>query len=438
MNAYVLLLILLAIYIVVLLYNKDIFYPSCIILESFIFSTLILCFNINKWNVNLSSSTIFIIIYGTLIFVITSVFVKKIKLKSYKNKEIKEDRLKNIKLPNINFNFLIIISILIFLLYIYYFYRAVGGFSNFSELSKAINYYRVADSYGVGEVASIPTIIVQLFKVLKIFSLICICVFINNQFYNRKNLKKVKGQFKYLLPMIMFLPITLLTGNRSELSTMLIAVVIIFNFTSIHYGYKLNVKKFLKYLFLVVFAIVIFSVTTTITGRTSKSTGFDYFSIYFGAPIQLLDMYVKNPIEKSPIIGKETFWGVNKFISNLKGEEGYPIHLESRSIENTNLGNVYTAYRNMYQDFGIIGLTILQVIISCIFTSMYYKIILWKRNDVLNISKLVYALIIHVLFFYSFSEQFYNTIISFNYVTLIIIIAILNIFLTKFRIVFRK
>lgn len=437
MNAYILLLILLCMYIVVLIYDKDIFSPACIISESFLFCTLILCFNIKKWNINLSIWTILLIVYGNIIFILTSLFVKKVKLNSKKERKVKHE-CKLIKLPKLNYNFLLIFCIIISILYFISFYKIVGGFSNFSELSKAINYYRVANSYGIGDIASIPTIITQLFKILKASSLISIYVFINNLVYKKKTKERVKGQKKYLLPMMFFLPLSLLTGNRTELSTMLIAIVIIYNFASIRNGYKLNIKKFAKYLSLVVIAISLFSLTTSLTGRTSKSTGFDYFSIYFGAPIQLLDMYIKDPIEKSSILGKETFWGVNNFLSTIKGEDGYLIHLESRTVNNINLGNVYTAYRNMYQDFGIIGVTILQIIISYITTSMYLNIIYKEKKGILNIEELMYSLIVHVLCFYAFSEQFFNTVISINYLTLFLIFYFLSFFLTRFKKILRR
>lgn len=435
MEVYFLVIITFIMFIFVLLYDKDLLSPSAMICESFLISLLVLSVNINEWSVNLSMKTIAIILIGNLVFVITSI-VYQYMLKKKGNKKIVERKNKPIEIDNINFNILLIFSIIAAVVYVYYFYQSVGGFTNFTELSKAINYYRVSVSYDLGDAREIPTIVTQLIKVIKVFSLISIYIYINNHFYNKQSEIKVENKFRYIVPMLLFIPLSLLTGNRSELSTIIIAIVVMWNFTSMRYGYKLNLKKIQKFGALFIIAILMFSMTKNITGRTSESDGFDYFSIYFGAPIELLDLYVKEPPEKSDMIGKETFWSLNNTLMQLKGEDGYQIHLEVRYINNVKLGNVYTAYRNMYQDFGFFGLIVLQIVVSVIFTKMYVKIKTMRCNGKVSIYELMYALMVHVLLFYSFSEQFFNSVISINYVTLLLLFMVVLFFLTKVR--FRK
>lgn len=421
---------------VVLIIDKDFFSPPAIICEVFIFSLFILSFNVNKWNVDLSFKTIVIIIVGNITFVITSLLCRKCILKHSGSNSISSG-FKLIKLPKFNINILIIFSFFITIIYVIAFYKSVGGFDSIETLSKAINYYRVSVSYNLGDAKSLPTLVVQLYKILKMFSLICIYIFINNLFYYKSNGLKYKKDKKYILPIIMCLPLTLLTGNRTEFATMLIAVVIIYNFFSLKTYKKINFTKILKCVGIVLGVIMMFSLTTNITGRTSNSKGFDYFSIYFGGPLQLFDMYIDSPIEKSTIVGKETFWSLNNFFFKLQGKEEYQIHLEPRHVGSINLGNAYTAYRNIYQDFGFIGIIALQVILSWVLSKMYYKIRFRELSSGISVYVIMYSLMVHVLFFFTFSEQFFNSVISINYLILLILCLMIKFFVEKLRFSFK-
>lgn len=419
---------------IAILLEKDILSPFAIFCESFLLSLIVLSININEWSVNLSLKTICLIIWGYILFLAVTLLCKKKYDITQKKEAIKETDNKLI-IPNKSlFLSMIIISLVIVVLYIRAFYNSVGGFSSLAELSKAINYYRVSTSYNYGDATPLPTIIVQMYKLLKVFSMISMYIFINNYHYYKKNNVRKKFEIKYIIPFLMVAPLTLLTGNRMELATLIIAIIIIFNFMSKRFGYNLNVGTFGKYFILFICAICLFSFTKNITGRTSSSEGFEYFSIYFGAPIKLLDMYMDEPKTSSEFIGKETFWSLNKIIRKLQGKEMYQIHLSSREINGHKLGNVYTAYRNLYQDFGIIGLSILVIIEAFIFNKMYYKIKHPKKKGIISVYEIMYALMIHVLVFFSFSEQFYNSIISINYIILIILFLAVKYYLTKVKI----
>lgn len=436
MNVIFLVLITSMLLMFALIIDKDILSPAAVFCESFLISLLVLSININEWDVNLSLETVVILIIGFVVFLGTSLFCKRVFDKKSKNKEYKENKL--ITVNKICFNIMVIFSLIISVLYVKSFYNSVGGFSNLSELSRAINYYRISTSYDLGDASAIPTLITQLYKVLKVFAMVCIYIFINNYYYKKSNNIKKKFELKYIFPFIILTPLTLLTGNRMELATLIIAIVIIFNIMAHRYGYKLNISTFRKYFILLICAVCLLSFTKNITGRTSNSKGFEYVSIYFGAPVELFDLYMKAPKTKSDFFGKETFWSLNNFIRRIQGKSTYQIHLPAKETNGHLLGNVYTAYRNLYQDFGIIGLIFLVSLESFVFSKMYYKIKNRDKNGVISIYEIVYALMIHVLFFFSFSEQFYNSVLSINYVILIVLFLIVRYFLTKVKIGGRK
>lgn len=413
--------------------DKDLLSPPAIICESFLISLLVLSVNINEWDVDLSINTIFLLIIGFVVFLGTSLFCKKVfdKKNNDDNQSLKDNKL---IIPNkICFSIMIIFSIIISFLYVKAFYNSVGGFTNLKELSSAINYYRVSISYGIGNASEIPTLITQLYKVLKVFAMICIYIFINNYYYHRINKDKKKFELKYVIPFLLLAPLSLLTGNRMELATLIIATIVIINIMANRYGYKLNISTFGKFFILLICAVCLLSFTKNITGRTSDSKGFEYVSIYFGAPVELLDLYMKEPKTNSEFFGKETFWSLNNTIRKIEKKPTYQIHLPPKDVNGHILGNVYTAYRNLYQDFGMIGLIILVSLESFILSTMYYKIKNNKKRGIINSYEIMYALMIHVLVFFSFSEQFYNSIISINYITLLLLLFIIKIFLTKIK-----
>lgn len=418
---------------IALLLDNDILSPLAVFSESFLLSFIILSININEWNVNLSLKTIGIFLLGYLTFVFVTIVCKRLYDKQASQKEPKRIKNKLIVVNKYCYTILLFISIIIAFLYCKAFYNSVGGVSSLEELSRAINYYRISVSYNLGDAIPIPTIITQLYKILKMFSLVAIYVFANNYFYKKRSQENVR-LIIYLIPILIVLPLTLLTGNRIEMATLIIAIIIIFNIMSQKYGYKLNLKTIQKYFVLLICGICLFSFTKDITGRTSASKGFDYFSIYFGAPVELFDLYMKSPKTKSEFFGKETFWSANNFIRKIQGKNEYLIHLPARDINGNSLGNVYTAYRNIYQDFGLIGLILLVGFEALVFSKMYYTIKSNSKVGIISIYEIMYALMMHVLFFFAFSEQFYNSVISINYVILLILAIFIKYFLTKIKI----
>lgn len=418
---------------IAILLDKDILSPFAIFCESFLLSLIVLSLNINEWNVNLSYKTMGIMLIGYIIFLSVTLLCKKAfdKDNNVTKKGIIINKL--IRPQRHFYNSMIFISLVIAFLYIMAFYNSVGGFSNLQELSRSINYYRISTSYNYGKATSLPVIIVQLFKIVKVFSLISMYIFINNYYFHKVMNEKNKFEIKYLLPFLIIAPLTLLTGNRIELATLIISVVILFNLMSRRYGFTLNIKSIKKYFIVFICGICLFSFTKSITGRTSSSSGFEYFSIYFGAPIKLLDSYMVEPKVQSEFIGKETFWSLNNTVSKIIGKDTYQIHLESKYINGHKLGNVYTAYRNLYQDFGIVGLIILIGIEAFIFNKMYYKIKNKKKNGRVSIYEILYSMMIHVLVFFSFSEQFYNSVVSLNYLILLILLFAVRFYLMNIK-----
>lgn len=441
---YVLFFLLITIFIITLYIEKDLFSPVMILQESYILCIGVALLNVKKWNIDLHPKTVSIIIIGNIIFIVTGLFIEFYRIKQKKlninYREIKKEDRKPINIKKFNIICMLIIQIIIFVLYTYTFYRCVNGFSSLNELSKKINEYRIFESYGKNSsvTSTIPTIITQFLKLSKVFAYISVYIFIHNLMYKKFIDKKYRIEYEYLFSVILFAPLTLLTGARMELAVFILSAFLIWYIlgNSFNINKKFEVKKYIKIIAFVATCLILFSITKDLIGRTTSDNknAFDYISMYFGAPIKLFDMYIREPVEQSDIIGKETFYGINSFLYNIGiTENNYLIHLEFRKVNDINLGNVYTAYRNMYQDFGFGGIIILQVILAVILTNLYMDIKENRKQDDIYIKLIMYVMIVRVLFFHAFSEQFFNNVISINYLTLLLLLYVAKWFLTKIK-----
>lgn len=413
--------------------KKDIFHPACLISLSFCFSIFCAILNIENWKINLSSSTVEIILIGLLSFVMPSIFIgikKKKKIDLSEIIEIKISKSFTIIFLTLQFLFLI--------LYIFWMKNYMGGFSKLFNLS-SMTKFRFARSFD--QTINYPSYISQGIKFSKALVYILTYIFINNTILKKTKKEKIRINFSVVLSILMFVIQTFITGGRSELILFLIYTITLYfylyNFYNEKSGTKIG-KNLIKLVLFVIFVLYLFSITRTLVGRTSNDGFISYISRYFGGSIQLFDKYLKNPIKKSSIFGKETFYGINKFLGQLGLiNENYTMHLEFRSSNGVELGNVYTAFRRMYQDFGILGIIILNFIHGTIM-SCYYKKIYSSDKVKLSLGIIFYFMLLHTIILMPFSDFFYSTVLSINYLNIIFYMIVIMFFLKKYELKFGR
>lgn len=413
--------------------KKDIFHPACLISLTFCFSIFCAILNINNWKVNLSSMTVEIMIIGLLSFVIPSLFISIKKKKSGEPQEFKEIKLSK------SFTLIFVLLQFVFLmLYVLWMKNYMGGFSKLFDLS-SMTKFRFERSFD--QTIDYPSYISQGIKFSKALVYILTYVFINNFIISKVKKEKTKFSYSVLFSVLMFTIQTFITGGRSELILFLIYIVALYfylyNFYNGKSGTRIG-KNFIKIVLVVICVLYLFSVTRTLVGRTSNDGFISYISRYFGGSIQLFDLYLKNPIEKSSIFGKETFYGINKFLGQLGLiDANYTMHLEFRSSNGVELGNVYTAFRRMYQDFGIAGIIILNFIHGFIM-SVYYKRIYSSSKIKLGLGIIFYFMLLHTIILMPFSDFFYSTILSINYLNICFYMIIIMFILKKYDLKLRR
>lgn len=427
-----------------ILLDRDLFAPAVIICMVYIVSILSACVNVNVWKIDLHFNTFLIIVFGTIIFIIANVLVNyciSIKLKKTKNRNY--ECKKQINLMYINIRLFKTILVCMFQLFTAItYYNAVknitGRYGNYQSFSDLMMAYRSIASYSTE--LSVSTGINQMVKVSYACAAVYLYIFINNMVVVDKN-KNSKQNYINLVPIIIYGVQIILTGGRFNLLILICGAIIIYNMLwHKKYGWHKNfkIKTLVKCIIGLILVFSGFYFLKSAVGRNSEKDFITYITAYSGGSIQLFDMYMQDPIEKSNIWGKETFYALNMFLQKigLIKSEAYIQHLEFRSSNGIMIGNVYTAYRRYIQDFGIVGMFILQFLFS-LFYSLFYNYIKNKKvRNKLDYSLLVYAFISFPLFMHSINDYFYSNIISINYLTIFVLFWIMSylVIRIKFRV----
>jgi len=425
---YEMLFILIVFFLVGYVITKDLFSPACIICESYIISIIFGCINskLQKWEFSISSKTVGICLIGIAVFeMVFLIFNSKLKVNVnlrinkgiQKLKKPSETEAYNIELDKTKILFLLIFQLFVLVIYIYFFSRNVGNL-HLKYISNTMMTYRTSYYFDGSDNSLIPGFVKQLTKLSRVVAYVCIYIYISNNIRKKQSSKRNN---LLLVPCALYIPIVLLSGGRYYIIMYFISSFMIWiTLNKILENKQLSLKNFIKILLIVISIFVFFSVTRTMVGRNSQSGLLEYVTGYLGKSLKVFDLYLEDPVSKSHIWGKETFYSLNRFFYKLGLiKDQYTIYLEFRTLDGIPMGNTYTSFRCMYQDFGILGIIILQGIEGMIFAVMYKKV-LAKKECGYSILLLMYSMMISTLFMHSYSEGFFNEVISLSYIVFLV------------------
>lgn len=419
---YFLLFVIIIIFLVVLVNDKNLFSPSSIMCESYILAVLCAIINIDKWNVNISIKTFQIIIVGILSFVVPSFFVLHCRF-SKRNIECKKNENYNYYINKQIYLILIFLQFVALILYLYYVIKTIGGIGNIFKLSEILHDYREGTSYGDLE-SMVPSYVNQLVKISQVVSYISLY----NIFYMRMIEKKRNDcLFLNAVSIALFIALSLLSGGRYKMIAFFLAALVMgYTILKKLTNKSINIKNIIKIFILIIAIVLCFSKTRTLVGRTNDDDVVSYVSSYFGGSIQLLDLYLENPIENDGIFGKESFYALNNTLAKFGIMPKYRMHLEFRSSNGVVIGNVYTAFRCFYHDFGITGVVLLQALLAIIWTCWYKKIIKQRDMSKFDSSFIFYCMFINCLFFSSYRDNFFSSTMSVATITMVLYFVIIK------------
>lgn len=433
-----------------IVFDRDILSPSVVMCAMYMICICLAISNIDTWDIEYHFNTYIIVTLGMLSFIIAGLFITYTKKV---NVSLSDSR-SNVTtyLSKLNYNSHVIIVdkfvIIIFLLVeiittIIYFpeiYRIsiIGG--NTLGYSGMMTYYRNYTSYNV-DVENISVILSQFIKLCRGIGFVSLFIFVNNTIVN-KNIKR--DLYLVILTLLTIIQMLLSGGRGGVLWMVSVAFVASYVIFKRKNGWKKNINfKFIKrgiIIFVVLMVAFYMSKSLVRILNTSNSIK-DYISSYAGGPIVLFDLYVQNPLEPTDIIGKETFYGLHQTLLQFGFSEiyAYYVHLEFRFSNGINIGNVYGAFRRYYHDFGIIGVIILQGLSSAFFYTYYNKIKRDRPKKYANFSLFLYGYLFYHVFEIPIDDNFFKSVISFNWVTTIIVFAIIyyvmvNIKIKRFKI----
>lgn len=417
-----------------ILNKKDVLSPPNIICFSFIMSTLFGICNIKTWNFYMGERTFWVVIIGIISFFIGYFFIYYYMELKYKNINIvnidNEVIIKNSKLY-----LFIFIECITFIL-IYHTINGIPGesigekilMSRLASSTAALNTELDVDEYKINPM---------------IYSLYWFCyagtiMILYKCIMDYISARKIKKQF--FLVFLLIILITLLLGTRgSIIYLIIIGFVMAYMLWLKKYKWKrrLNRSFYLKGFLIVILVILLFSTVGLIAvGRAEQLTDsgsnlleniFFQLSIYIGAPLKLMDLYLYTDYgidENFPIPGYATFGQFYRFIARRIGFDNWIdvniLSIEFRTDNTVMLGNVYTMFMRYVEDFGFLGLVILCLIMGIIFAYMYERIKYNKFNKKnIDICLIIYAYLFKALILAFFAELFYVNV-DWNFIRILI------------------
>ena len=433
MNSIALLLILeiLLLSIAMLMSQCDILAPSVIVNFMFFVSTSILSTNIIEWGVCISFTTTLVIFVALLSFTVISYFVMKLSKVNY------HECCLNIPILNISRGKMIMSVVFeAFICFVYY--KEVVRIASYVTQDWGMGLiwkYRQMVFY-TGSLSSEQRMnpwVTQGYKITMIMAYLMLFIFISNVIVNKDRFVK---NVKYLALVPAYIFMVILAGNRLAIMNMVFfSVMSWYILKNIKSGFsrKQAFKYIFKFLGIGVTVIVAFWLLTSVVQRYTKLPFWTMVSIYAGAPIQLLDQYIIQPVEPNQVFGQESLINIINSMYKL-GLTNYHgiLNLEHRTYNGVPLGNVYTTIRRFIQDFGYVGMLISISLISLFYNWFYYNRI--KRINRITYKNfmriIIYAFMSYPLFLFSI-EEYFTLMWSVGYIITLVLFYLLFFFYTK-------
>ncbi|WP_255376024.1 O-antigen polymerase [Cloacibacillus sp. An23] len=298
-----------------------------------------------------------------------------------------------------------------------------------SSLGSMLFSYRVIDVNNlIPKEFAMPSYLRLLRYSVEVFSAFAVYVLLHNfilQCYKKSDM--------WLVLIILLWPVnSLLVSARGHILNLLAEIVyLIFFFYGVKYGFNFRIaihviSKGVKLLFVF---FILFFVFAIFQGRIhSGNTLFNSATVYAGGGIRAFDLFVKAPKDKNTgMLGNdETLMGIGSFLNMHLGIGKKPLGpLEFRNIAGKNLGNIYTAFRRYYSDFGTFGIVFFSAILGFIMNYMYMK----SKNACIKgktvFEVLLFSWMSRFIFYMPIEEYFYGSTITLSGIYKIVLLYIL-------------
>lgn len=386
----------------------------------------------NEWEMEkMLPISVFIIGCGTLFFTICCIAYSKF-CKPFKFKSIDAE----INIPVKRVKSFILVSIVIgglgILLKLYYLKQTFGhmGVSELiiarrmDELSGANDFYLPSFVRQFGSY----TIVVSNFTIWLLSLMVC---------YKNSSIRKIRKTL-YSHIIIIFID-GMLSGSKAPVLNMFMqfGIFSLFNYYALRGNFHLSKKVYLRFLIVFVMLALSFRGLNLLIGRSvEERTNMDLLAEYCGAEIKNFDIYMHNSgVNYTQKWGENTFYSLYKELdSNYDGTGGTFQYIGKHS-----LGNVYTQYQSFYQDWGMMGVFSMNLIIALI--SMFFYIRAKKSIAspfLLDVNLFIYTSMAMSLFMAFFSSKFTESIMRLGWLRTVVYLCVMVWFLKKFVLTCKK
>lgn len=392
--------------------GKDFFAPGSMMTVAFIISTISAIINLKRWKFSLGLESFLIVFLGVCITVLVNIVIHSELSKKYVKVLSANDSPLTTGVSCVLFALMIMIT--------YYqlsFVRRVVGANSVFKLMYS---YRLKTSYGTG-VYNMPGYLTQLNHLS--IAICQICGFNLVVFW--KELKKSTLLIN-IATVIMWCLKIILNASRYEIFAFFIGIVYIFymNRMRVNGGYKeYKIRSIVRLILLLGAVLVLFYIGADLVGRKSDATLIEYITAYSGEQIPNLDLFIKDNVNWANSFPGETFYSLIQWLRR-RGVDSIPIvsiHKEFRTSNGYSMGNTYTAFRDYYHDFGLIGVFLFHTLFSVIFSYTYEK----GKKRITNIGILIMSMFYACIPLYTFNNSFFGLYFSPSYFISIIELIIL-------------
>ncbi len=423
--------------------KKDLLAPSVLTCIMFIICIMFAMINIKAWNIHYQFKTFLIMLAGIISFIIPSIFFR-----DKKNNENNDDEtpLKPLVSDRKILIFCLLTDIIITIFYIIDVYKIslLGG--NTMGIAGMSYYYRIYTAMN-SDAETISTLMNQFLKFGRALGFVSIFIYAYNS-----QVDKNKKRDRILIPFILLTALQNLIGGGRGYILWLIG-------TGFSTYYIVNMKKYnwkkafgfkyIKYGIIILSASLIgfYLLKYLIRIGNKVDSAIDYISYYAGGSIQNFNLYLQDPPEGTKKIwGQESFSGIYSTLQQFKLYDTNDVYLTNSNLEfrasgGVSLGNVYGAIRRYYNDFGVLGVIILQFICSLFYNSFYYNI-KNASNEKSKWNILFYSYLLYHIYEMPIDDIFFKSYLSFNMITTFLILFVVyylmtNVQINKSKIIFR-
>lgn len=415
----------------------DFFQPVGIFLMTMIISNCIMLLNQERWGLNITDKTFFVVFTELTLYVLGAFWADYILQK--KSTEEKDNGNDYIYCSGNEYNFpyreIMILSILLMVCLvfstkeIYDLSLGLGNHSGFTNMIKTVRY-----PLERGEIQFSRWMNYRYILAYSIAS-VCVFLFCRNIFCGKFSSKYLC----YLIPVVLYVPFSILTTGRRELIHFFLTVTILVGLLYLKInGYSPRAKVIVgrNLLIMAIISICFFFVLGHLTGKVTTNNR-DYFFIlshYLGLSLPALDRFLSLPLLENTYIGQNTLRGVysnlNTLGANLQPGKGFLDFVQFNGVTT----NVYTVFRRQIADYGIVGTSVLSFMWGVILTTLYECIKYGKTHP---IALMLYAIYGYIPFFLFIDDQF-MTLINTKTIYILALITFLYAFLTRDFSVIRK